>query len=318
MRSICWRALSRESAGPRCRSSREHLRYLVAVADERQLTRAAAKLNISRPALSHAVSQLESEVGFQLLERQARGVALTPAGEVFLERARLALDAAEEASLAAQSLARAAQGQIEFGFVGAPPGLDSPGPLARFTQEHPDIDISYHELPFPGRSSTRWLAEVDIAVTHLPPPDENVWTQLVRVEPRAVLAPKGHPLAKRDSVTVADVLDEAFIGYHPDVDPEWAGFWSLDEHRGGPPRELTPDHAANPQEVLAALAVRGAITTVPSSSAALLLNVLTGIAAVPLEDASPAAFVLAGRRDRPHPLVEEFVAFARPRTPTGS
>ena len=135
----------------------------------------------------------------------------------------------------------------------------------------------------------------------------------MRVEPRAVLAPKEHPLAERDAVTVAEVLDEPFIGYHPDVDREWAGFWSLDDHRGGPPSELTPDRASNPQEVLAALAVRKAITTVPSSSAALLVNVMTGIAAIPLSDARPTAFVLAGRRDRPHPLVEEFVAFARPR-----
>ena len=106
---------------------RGHLRYLVATADEGQLTRAAAKLGISRTALSQAMSQLEAEVGFQLLERRARGVALTPAGEIFLERARLALDAASDASLAAQSLARVAQGKIEFGFVGAPPGFDSPG-----------------------------------------------------------------------------------------------------------------------------------------------------------------------------------------------
>ena len=292
---------------------RGHLRYLVAIADEGQLTRAAAKLGISRPALTQAISQLESEVGFELLERHARGVALTPAGEVFLGRARLALDAAGDAALAAKSLARAAQGKIEFGFVGAPPSLDSRGPLVRFTEDHPEIDISYHELPFPGRSSAKWLAEVDVAVTHRPPPDENVWTQLIRVESRAVLAPKDHALAERDAVSVADVLDEPFIGYHPDVDREWAGFWSLDEHRGGPPRQLTPDRATRPQEVLAALAVRSAITTVPSSSAALLLNVMTGIAAIPLTDARPATFVLAGRRDRPHPLVDEFVAFARPR-----
>jgi len=290
---------------------RGHLRYFVVVAEEGQMTRAAARLHIAQPALSNAISQLESDIGFPLLERHARGVTLTPAGEVFLQKARVAVRAYEDAAIAGRSLARAARDTIEFGFVGAPPGLDSPGPMSRFAREHPEIDIRYRELPFPGPSSTLWLSEVDVAVSHLPPADENVWTQLVRVEPRAVLAPSGHPLAERSKLTVAEVIDETFIGYHPGVEPGWAGFWSLDDHRGGPPSRVTADQVAAPQEVLAALAVRSAITTVPASSAALLVSARTGIAAIPLTDAAPTRFVLAGRRNRRNPSVEAFVAFVR-------
>jgi DNA-binding transcriptional LysR family regulator len=295
-----------------------HLEAFVAVAEEGQLTRAAAKLHIAQPALSRAISQLESELGFELLERHVRGVTLTPAGEVFLEKARVAVEAGSDAALAGEALARAAQGTIEFGFVGAPPGLDSPGPLSRFMRTHPEIDIRFRELPFPARSSSLWLSEVDVAVSHRPPADENVWTQLVRVEPRTVLAPSGHPLADRDELTVAEAIDETFIGYDPCVEPGWAGFWSLDDHRGGPPRRVTPDQASVPQEILAALAVRSAITTVPASSAALLVNVLTGIAAIPLTDAAPTTFVLAGRRDRPNPMVESFVEFVRTAVSSGA
>ena len=85
----------------------------------------------------------------------------------------------------------------------------------------------------------------------------------------------------------------------------------MDDHRGGPPRRVTPDQASTPQEVLAALAVRDAITTVPRSSAALLVSFATSIAAVPLADAAPVTFVIAGPRDRPNPLVARFVAFVR-------
>ncbi len=74
---------------------------------------------------------------------------------------------------------------------------------------------------------------------------------------------------------------------------------------------MTTDRASGPQEVLAALAVRDAITTVPSSSAAVLVNFLTGLTSIPLTDAAPTTFVLAGRRDRENPLVERYLEFAR-------
>lgn len=275
------------------------------------MTRAAARLHVAQPALSQAISRLEGDLGVQLFERHARGVRLTADGETFLEKARLAIAAEDDAIQTAQTLGRAERGEVEFGFVGAPPGFDAPGPLARFSREHPEIDIRWRELSFPGPSASLWLSEVDIAVSHLPPADENVWTETVRVEPRSVILPQGHRLAQRDQVTVSEVIEETFIGYHPDVDPDWAGFWSLDSHRGGPPMRLTGDQVLAPQEVFAALSVRDAITTVPSSSAALLVKHVPGIHAVPIPDAEPTTFVLVGRRDRLTAHVESFVAFAR-------
>jgi DNA-binding transcriptional LysR family regulator len=288
-----------------------HLRYFVTVADEEQITRAARKLNIAQPALSQAMAQLEADVGFALFERHPRGVALTPAGRAFYEQARRAVQAAEEAEQTGGWLTRSAEGTLEFGFVGSPPGLDSPGQIRAFADAHPGIDFRYRELPFPTLPTSRWIADVDIAVCHAPPPDEGVWEHPVRRESRAVLAPKQHHLAARDAVSVADVLDETFIGLHPDVAPEWAGFWSLDDHRGGPPRSRTQDRAANPHEVLAALAVRDAITTVPSSVAAVLLNVLSGIVTVPVTDGAPCTIMLVGHADRRNPLVASVLAFAR-------
>jgi DNA-binding transcriptional LysR family regulator len=287
-----------------------HLRYLVAVADAGQITRAAASLEIAQPALSQAIASLESEVGFPLLERHPRGVAITPAGEMFLRKAREALAAEAEAMQTAQWLARAAKGTIEFGFVGAPPGLDSPGPLARFSESHPQVDLRYRQLPFPGASTSAWMSEVDIAVCHVPPEDENVWTRLLRREPRVVLAPSRHALARSAEICVAEVIDETFIGFDPLVEPSWAGFWSLDDHRGTPAR-VTADGALGPQEVLAALAVRDAITLVPASVAAVTVNVLAGIASIPLSDAAPAAIMVAGHRDRRNQLIDGFLDFMR-------
>lgn len=75
-----------------------HLRYFVAIAEERSFTRAAEGLWVAQPGLSTQVRRLETELGVKLLDRHTRGVDLTPAGALFLERARAALAAADAAA----------------------------------------------------------------------------------------------------------------------------------------------------------------------------------------------------------------------------
>jgi DNA-binding transcriptional LysR family regulator len=289
---------------------RGHLDYFLAVAEEGQITRAAARLHVAQPALSQSMAQLESELGVTLLERHARGVTLTPAGEAFLPKAQAAVAANEDAALTAAWLARAAENTLEFGFVGHAPALDSPTLLASLRETHPEIDIRFRELPFPSPPTKRWLASMDLAVCHRPPPDPGIWAHPLREEPRVVLAAKSHPLAGLSEVSVEQAAEQTFIGMHPSVEPEWAGFWSLDDHRGGPPARVTGDQALNSHEVLGALVVREAIATAPQSVAAMTLNSLTGIVAIPLRDASPAVITLSGHADRQNPVVAEVLAFA--------
>ncbi len=288
---------------------RGQLLYFVTVVEEGQITRAAARLHVAQPALSQAIAQLEEELGIELLERHPRGVTLTRAGEAFLPKARAAVAADADAALAAQWLARASEGTVEFGFVGHPPGLDSPRLLERFGAEHPHVDIRFRELPFPSAPTKQWLAGVDLAVCHLPPADPGIWAHLLREEERAVLMRSTHRLARRRELGLDDVLDETFVGMDPAVDAAWAGFWSLDDHRGGPPRSLTGDQATNPAEVLAALASRDAITTAPLSVATTLFNGIGGLTAIRLADASPCAIVVVGHADRRNPLVTELLTF---------
>jgi DNA-binding transcriptional LysR family regulator len=290
---------------------RGHLLYFVTVAEAGQITRAARRLNVAQPALSRAITQLEADLGFKLLERHARGVTLTAAGEVFLVKARVAVSAWSDALATAQSMARVRRGTIEFGFVGVPPGLDSPALMETFAQDYPEIDVCYRELAFPSALPSSWLADVDIAVCHRPPTDRAVWTYMLRREPRVLLVSSRHRLAASRELSVADVLDETFIGFHPLVDPGWAGFWSLDDHRGEGPRRLTADRAANPHEVLAALTVRDAITTVPGAVAGLVPEFLAGVVTIPLRDAVPATIVMVGHEDRANPLVASVLDFAR-------
>src|ERR1700750_2718789 len=94
-----------------------HLRYFVAIAEERRFTRAAERLWVAQPGLSTQIRRLESELGTQLFDRHTRGVDLTDAGEVFLERARTALAAADAAGATGRDLEEGLVGSIRLGIV---------------------------------------------------------------------------------------------------------------------------------------------------------------------------------------------------------
>jgi DNA-binding transcriptional LysR family regulator len=286
-----------------------HLAYFVAVAEEGQFTRAASRLHLAQPALSRAIAQLEADLGLKLFERHPRGVTLTPAGVQFYEKARLAADAHADAEAMAESFAGSISGTLEFGYLGIPPGLHSPELFDAFAARYPDIELSPCDVQFPSLPTASWLADVDIALAHTPARDVGVWTQRLRTEPRVILAPKRHPLAKRSELTVAEVLDETFLGANPSVEPTWAGFWSLDDHRGGPAPHKT-GQASNSQERFAMMAAGRGITTIPACYATVLLRMMGNMAAIPLVDADPCVFTLVGREDHRNRLVDAFLAVA--------
>jgi DNA-binding transcriptional LysR family regulator len=288
----------------------EQLRYFVTVAEEEQLTRAARRLHLAQPALSKAISQLESELGVELFERKARGVALTRAGSAFLTKARVALAATADAVWTAERLARAARGTLRVGFIGPPPMLNAPELFAVFADAHPEAEVSFHGLPFPIAPTSSWLSEVDVAFCHPPAGDDDVSVQAVRSEARVVVTPSDHPLAQRSEVGVAEVLDETYISYHPTVQQIWAGFHSLDDHRGGPAPNATADRVLTPLEILAVMASRRAVTVLPACDAAIIQRALPGVAAIPVRDADPAVLSLVWRTENRSPLLETLVALA--------
>jgi DNA-binding transcriptional LysR family regulator len=90
-------------------------RYLVAIAEEGSFTRAAERLWLAQPGLSTQIRRLEVELGIQLLERRTRGVVVTDAGQLFLERARIVLAAVEDARCTGHDLAAGLLGSIRLG-----------------------------------------------------------------------------------------------------------------------------------------------------------------------------------------------------------
>jgi DNA-binding transcriptional LysR family regulator len=290
--------------------SQGQLHYFVTVAEEGQITRAARKLHLAQPALSQAIAQLEGELDIELLVRHPRGVTLTAAGEAFLVKARAVLAAEAQTARVALSLRRAANASLAVGFIGPPPTIATPEVFATFSRQNPGAHVAYEDLPFPNGDTATWIADVDVAVCHSPRRELGVSVQPLRVEPRAVVLHEDHQLARRGDLAVADVLDERFISYHPQVQAEWAGFHSLDDHRGAPPRALTDDHARTSLQMLGIMSAGRATTVLPYADAKLALQVLPGLVAIPLRDAAPAVVSLVWRNDSASTLLGELLAAA--------
>src|SRR5580693_1592174 len=146
-----------------------HLRYFLAVAEELHFHRAATRLHISQPPLSQQIRALERELGVTLLSRNRRRVALTAAGEAFLDDARSILAAVERASERARGIARGSLGTLAIGFVGSAmfsPKL--PQILREFRARHPDVELVLRELPTTVQLAALAAGELDVGVIRGP------------------------------------------------------------------------------------------------------------------------------------------------------
>src|SRR3954447_4818585 len=122
-----------------------HLRYFVAIAEERSFTRAAERLWVAQPGLSAQIRRLESELGVQLFERHTRGVDLTDAGELFLERARTTLAAADAARSTGHDLEHGLVGSVRLGIVTGVGWPGTPALLGRFGHQRPAVELAVME-----------------------------------------------------------------------------------------------------------------------------------------------------------------------------
>src|SRR5712691_503678 len=147
-----------------------HLRTFVAVAELRHFARAANARNLSQPAVSHQIAQLEADVGAKLLNRAPRRVSLTVAGEVLLEEARRILAAVDRARERMHEVTSGAVGRIRLG-ASATPGLYILPPLlARYRAAHPNFDLRF-EIGTVGEIAERVARnDLDMAVIAGRPP----------------------------------------------------------------------------------------------------------------------------------------------------
>ncbi len=190
-----------------------HLRYFVAVAEEGSLTVAAERrLHTAQPSLSRQLRDLEQEVGATLFIRSARGVALTPAGQAFLEHARRALQSAADAVAAARRAARPSKPGFAVGFLTGQEvdWLSHVTHLLRGQLKDIDFRVMSDFSPEIGAAIQR--GEIDLGFCRVEP-QPDVTYKVIAHEPILVVLPRDHPLAARSAIDVRDIDPASFIGY---------------------------------------------------------------------------------------------------------
>jgi DNA-binding transcriptional LysR family regulator len=190
-----------------------HLRYFVAVAEELNFTRAAARLHISQPPLSQQIRQLEEELAVRLFDRTKHQVRITPAGEAVLNEARRTLAQADRVRIAARRLSEGVSGSLRVGFPGSFPHTTLPAILRAFRAKFPAVELTLHERSTEEQLASLATGTIDVAFVRLPverAPASLVIKAILR-EPLILALPKKHPLARRAKVAVKALAAEPFI-----------------------------------------------------------------------------------------------------------
>jgi DNA-binding transcriptional LysR family regulator len=182
-----------------------HLRYFIAIAEERSFTGAAERLWIAQPGLSTQMRRLEAELDVQLFERHPRGIELTQAGELFLERARVAVSAADVALATGRDLEAGVIGSLRLGIAAGarwPLGSEL---LLRFGRKRPGVELSVVE----AHGATLWrdlrAGRLDAVVAPAWHGSADIRTLALGYADWVVLVGAGHPLAGIGSVDAEDL-----------------------------------------------------------------------------------------------------------------
>ncbi|NEB74106.1 LysR family transcriptional regulator, partial [Streptomyces sp. SID14478] len=195
-----------------------HLEYFVAVAEEQNFTRAAARLHIVQSAVSAAVKSLERELDARLLDRNSKRVLLTEAGRALLPKARIALDAARDAADAVAEVRGGLRGTLRLGTLTSIRLIDLPALLGEFHRRHPGVQLQISVAPSGSQGHIEALTErrLDLALVSLPGPAPAGVTLLpLAGSTLDLVVPPDHPLAGRTGVDIGELAGLRFIDCPP-------------------------------------------------------------------------------------------------------
>lgn len=283
------------------------LRYFVTVAEELHFSRAAARLRLAQSALSAQVRQLERELGGPLLVRSTRRVSLTPAGEALLADGRAILSAVEHAIDRAGTLARGGQASLIIGSLGPAPGELLAPLLARFAARHPDVRVELRAFDFNDTVDGLRNGRADLAFLYAPLHEPDLVLTPLLSESRVVVLPRGHRLARRESLRPADLEGEIFVTQPDSAPQEWRDFWMLVDELGYRP-PVSPYVGEKLEEWLHLIGRGEGIDTCPAIISR--YYAWPEVVFVPLLDAPPSTMVLAHLRETSQPLIGELVRLA--------
>jgi LysR family transcriptional regulator, cyn operon transcriptional activator len=182
-----------------------HLRYFLAVADAAHFTRAAERLHVTQPTLSHQIRQLEGQLDLSLFDRVGRQVRLTAAGELLLPFARRAFRELEEAQTALGELHGLKRGRLRVGIVQTVNACVIPEIVARFSAEFPGIEVQSAELAVAEIESGLESGRIDLGISFMPATSAKLEGEKLFTEELVAVLPGRHSLAKKRELTVREL-----------------------------------------------------------------------------------------------------------------
>ncbi|MCU1364752.1 MAG: LysR family transcriptional regulator [Ilumatobacteraceae bacterium] len=272
-----------------------HLRSFLAIADAGSITRAAASLHVSQPALSRTLTQLERDLGVQLVVRSTHHLQLTDAGKRFRAAATKGLKSFDQAiaSVAVDVT------PLRFGHTWA--SATHTAAIARaWTAAHPHRALQLLR----GEDRTAGLegGDVDIALTRGPIDDPALRTLTLDDEARVAVLPAGHPLARRKRVRLADLADQPLI-VHTTAGMTTPRLWPA----GSRPRVGREVTTTDDWLIAIATGIGVGVSVVSTAE----LRPHPDVRYVPLVDAPTVPLMLVWPVSDPHPYVGELIRIAQ-------
>lgn len=278
-----------------------HLRYFVAVADEKNFTRAAERLHIAQPPLSRQVQQLEEELGVALIEKGSRPLRLTEAGRFFHAHAQELLDKAADLKAMTQRVGKIDR-KFAIGFVASTLYGLLPEIVRRFRNRYQSLEISFHELTTMEQLQALKEGRIDVGFGRLKSEDPAIRRIVLREESLIVALPTGHRLSGTEGpVKLSELSSETLLVYPKNPRPSFADqvLATFKE------RNLVPQQVQEVRELQIAIGLVGAgqgIAIVPQSLQGMIR---TDVVYRPLEERQAVSPIIFSARhmDRSPELV---------------
>ena len=287
-----------------------HLRYFVAVAEELSFTRAAERLHIGQPPLSHQIQALEAEVGAQLLERSKRWVRLTEAGKQFLDDARRVLALSEQVKDTARRVQRGEAGELRVGFTYSTPLTPLFATVVnRYRERYPNVTLTLHEVTTRHQLDALAARELDLGLIRPPeiPIPDTIVTSVLREDRLILVLPAAHPLTAKRAIAIRDLEGLPFVMFPKDAGTGiYSQIFRLCREAGFLPTVAM--EAKEASTMIGLVAANCGIAILPPSFGVIAME---GVKYRALEDlAANTALMLARRKDNNSSLAAGFVAVA--------
>ncbi|KAA6465394.1 LysR family transcriptional regulator [Acidobacteria bacterium AB60] len=190
-----------------------HLRYFVTVAEELNMTRAAARLKLSQPPLSRQIRDLEAAVGALLFDRKAKKLKLTAAGQYFFKEAKNILLHAQRAARIARATAQGGAGSVKVGFLSPLGGTFLPQVMRAFRPRFPLVEVDLFELVPRSQIDALLNHEIDlgfVAKEEVQSINELAFAIISDV-PLQLAVPSDHRFVRESRVRASELSKESFI-----------------------------------------------------------------------------------------------------------